>query len=92
MNGWLQFDHGISLYTSRLGRWIGPFHCVLSILALRLVGLSRVGLAGPWTVAVNWRGKAVEAGGAFGTRFLNLLLHPTVMLHERLIHQELNSK
>ena len=92
LNSWPQFDHGVSLFTSRLGRLVGPFHCVASILLLRLVGLSRVGLAGPGTVAVRWPGRAVEAGGALTARLLGYLLHPAVMMHERLIHQELEFK
>jgi hypothetical protein len=82
----------VSLFTSRLGKVLGPFHCLLSILAFRLDGLSKVGLAGPWTVAVNWSGRAARAGGNLTSRLLTLLLHPQVMLHERLIHQELNTK
>jgi hypothetical protein len=92
MNDWLQIERGISLFTSRLGKWIGPFHCLLSIGVMRLVGLSRVGLAGPGTVAVSWPGRAARVGGTLRAQLLHLVLHPAVMFHERMIHQELNSK
>jgi hypothetical protein len=85
---WTELDENVSVFTSRLGLLLGSVHCGLSLLVLHWGAFGKVGLASADSLAVEWRQTDGAQVAPIVRTLLCLLLHPTVMIHKRLIRQE----